>query len=130
MGAGQELSANASLLHGAEFAVVLGKNAHRVPEKEAESYIAGVLVMSLDCMSKSADGNGAIGPWITTVEELEDAYIARMGTERLTAMRDSSHAAAYLYDLIIQTSINGDLSERGHTSAMLLGAEYLIVYFS
>ena len=151
-----ELPVKASLAHGAEFAVVLGKDAYRVPETEAESYIAGVLVMndlfmsglhgdydnlpdeelsrymvmSLDCMSKSADGNGAIGPWITTVEELEDAYTARMGTQRLSAMRKSSYASAYLYDLIIQTSIDGKLSERGHTSATLLGAEYLIAYFS
>jgi len=124
---------NASLSHGAELGVVIGRPARRVPEEAAMEHVAGFLCQNdgflrgphdafalpdpkrvtpyqrqaLDTLSKAADGCGMMGPWITTREEVADPY-----------------------DLVLRTYNDGRLQNRSWSGSYLLTIEYLIAYLS
>jgi len=124
---------NATLSHGAELGVVIGRPARRVPEEAAMEHVAGFLCQNdgflagphdayavpdpkhvtpyqrqaLDTLSKAADGCGMMGPWITTREEVADPY-----------------------DLLLHTYNDGRLQNRSWSGSYLLTIEYLIAYLS
>ena len=62
-----------SLDYEAELAVVLGRDAYRVSEAEAEDYVLGYSVLNDKqfYFGKSLDTHTAMGPWIVTRDEFE-----------------------------------------------------------
>ncbi|MGH9352801.1 MAG: fumarylacetoacetate hydrolase family protein [Terriglobia bacterium] len=87
----------------AEFAVVIGKPGHRIPEERAYEYIAGYMILhdvtARDMQhgdkqwfrGKSCDTFAPTGPWIVTKDEVPDPHNLRISlTLNGTTMQDSS----------------------------------------
>lgn len=115
---------------GVEFGVVLGKTARNVKEEEAMEYVGGytcvndlaLLSIHRDCigknpsiyerhsrdtLAKSVDGAGAMGPWITTADEIADPH-----------------------NLLMYARLNGRPVDRSYTNSYLLDVPFLISYLS
>ncbi len=155
-GATVDLPQEGKLAHGCEVGFVIGKEAWQVPESQAADHVAGMVVlndmsiagllglydrlrdqgvsshvnMAVDTLAKSADGNGVMGPWIITVEEMEEHFREQWPAERLTEMRNRTHAFAPYYNLLMWSRTGNRTMDRAHTSALGQGVEYLIAYFS
>jgi len=141
---------------GAEFGVVLGREAHCIKEADAMKYIAGVVCLNdtwvggshdeflcldergqpdpvqrqgVDTLYKSADGGAAIGPWVVTVEELEDRHGQHLGGYLRKAYERVGNFAPF-YCLHLRTSVNGQLMDESHTSCYLWGAEEMVACLS
>ena len=140
---------------GAEFGVVIGRAAWRVPVERAVEHIAGIVCLNdtmtagthegfvddgsqaaranqnqgLDTLYKNADGNGCMGPWITTSEELEDLMRQRLAPPALERYR-KNHLAPWLYNKMMRTRVDDELLDESHTGGYLYGAEWLIAYLS
>ncbi len=101
-----------------EAAIVIGKMGRNISVKEADSYIAGYMVMNdwsarylqMEEMklslgpAKGKDFATAIGPWLVTKDELEDRKISSDVGDR--------------YDLTMTASINGKEYSRGNLKDM------------
>jgi len=103
----------------AEFAVVIGKRGHRIPESEAHKYIAGYTILhdvsARDMQfgdkqwyrGKSCDTFAPTGPWIVTVEEIPDPN-----------------------NLRISLTLNGETMQDSSTSNLIFKVPFLISYLS
>lgn len=89
-----------------------------------------VHMQAMHTLYKAVDNVNAVGPWIITVEQLERAFIERCGPSRLKDMRASMGKFAPLYDLLTYNLQDGRRTDRSHTGAYLLDAEFCIAYFS
>ncbi len=103
-----------------EIGIVIGATGRRIPQAQAEDYIAGLTCVQegsvRDWMrhgkfnvtqGKNFDKSGAIGPWIVTAEEF-DNY------EQLTVI----------------TRVNGQQRQHDTTANLLFSFRYLISYLS
>lgn len=102
-----------------ELAVVIGRVATRVLEKDALSYVAGYCVANdvserafqFQCSQwdkgKGCDSFGPLGPWLVTRDEVSDPQ-----------------------NLRLWTTVNGELVQDGHTSKMIFSVPELIAYCS
>lgn len=103
-----------------ELGIVIGKAAKYVTEEDAASYIAGYCVVhdvserafQLEgtgqwVKGKSADTFGPIGPWLVTRDEINDPQNLEMWLD-----------------------VNGEAMQRGSTSTMIFGVEYIVSYLS
>jgi 2,4-diketo-3-deoxy-L-fuconate hydrolase len=103
-----------------ELAVVLGREAYRISEDEADAAILGYGVFNdLSerrwqneqggewCKGKSADGFGPFGPWLVTADEIEDPG-----------------------RLDIWLSLNGEPKQRSNTADMVFTVRFVIAYVS
>lgn len=102
-----------------ELAVVIGREARRVPVEDALGYVGGYAI--IDDISardrqrseprwvraKGGDTFAPLGPWVTTPDEIEDPQ-----------------------SLSIRTWVNGDLRQDGTTADMIFGVAELIAYCS
>ena len=144
-----------SLSCGAELGVVIGREAYRVSPEKAVEHIAGLVCLNdnilfgaheefidtsspesemhqhqgLHVLFKTGDGNGGMGPWITTAEEFEKIMAARLQPQALDRYRQV-HAASWIYDKMMWTKINGDTCDESYTGTYLSGAEWMITYLS
>jgi len=103
----------------AEFAVVIGKRGHRIPESEAHKYIAGYTILhdvsARDMQfsdnqwyrGKSCDTFAPTGPWIVTADELRDVD-----------------------NLGISLTLNGETLQDSNTSNLIFKVPFLISHFS
>jgi 2-keto-4-pentenoate hydratase/2-oxohepta-3-ene-1,7-dioic acid hydratase in catechol pathway len=103
----------------AEFAVVIGKRGHRIPESEAHKYIAGYTILhdvsARDMQfgdkqwyrGKSCDTFAPTGPWIVTAEEIPDPN-----------------------NLRIALTLNGETMQDSSTSNLIFKVPFLISYLS
>jgi 2-keto-4-pentenoate hydratase/2-oxohepta-3-ene-1,7-dioic acid hydratase in catechol pathway len=103
----------------AEFAVVIGKRGHRIPETEALKFVAGYTV--LDDVSardmqfgdkqwyrgKSCDTFAPTGPWIVTADEIPDPH-----------------------NLRISLTLNGETMQDSNTGNLIFRVPFLISYLS
>jgi 5-carboxymethyl-2-hydroxymuconate isomerase len=103
-----------------EIAIVVGKRGRRIPAEIADHHIAGLTCLNegsiRDWMrhgkfnvtqGKNFAKSGAMGPWLSTVDEFES-----------------------LYDLHVTTRVNGDVRQNDTTASMLFPFSYLIAYIS
>jgi 2-keto-4-pentenoate hydratase/2-oxohepta-3-ene-1,7-dioic acid hydratase in catechol pathway len=103
-----------------ELAVVIGKTAKYVSEKDAMDYVAGYCVAhdvserefqqerhGQWTKGKSADSFGPIGPWLVTKDEIADPQ-----------------------DLKMWLKVNGKFMQNGSTKTMVYGVKYLVAYLS
>ncbi|HTV69726.1 MAG TPA: fumarylacetoacetate hydrolase family protein [Rhizobiaceae bacterium] len=103
-----------------ELAVVIGKTAKYVSEKDAMDYVAGYCVAhdvserefqqerhGQWTKGKSADSFGPIGPWLVTKDEIADPQ-----------------------DLKMWLKVNGKMMQNGSTKTMVYGVKYLVAYLS
>jgi len=103
-----------------EIALVIGKPGRRIPVEFADHHIAGLTCMNegsiRDWMrhgkfnvtqGKNFARSGAMGPWLSTVDEFES-----------------------LYDLHVTTRVNGEVRQNDTTASMLFPFSYLIAYIS
>ncbi|WP_417579009.1 fumarylacetoacetate hydrolase family protein [Nitrincola sp.] len=103
-----------------ELAIVIGKSARRVAQKDAYDYIAGYTVVNdyaiRDYLEgfyrpnfriKSRDNCTPIGPWIVDVADIPDPMNLRLTTQ-----------------------VNGVLTQDGSTRDMIFDVPFLIEYFS
>ena len=103
-----------------EIAIVIGRTGRRIPETEADSYIAGVTCANEGTMrdwlrkgkfnitqGKNWDASGAIGPWMVTPDELP-AFDA----------------------LRVSTRVNGEIRQDDSTANLMFPFRYLIHYIS
>ncbi|MGC8785282.1 MAG: fumarylacetoacetate hydrolase family protein [Armatimonadota bacterium] len=102
-----------------ELAVVIGKRARNVPAEEAMSYIAGYTIMNdvtaRDLQrtegqwsrAKGCDTFAPCGPWLVTVDEIEDPHT-----------------------LTIETRVNGQLRQHSSTGDMIFPVPVLIAHIS
>ncbi len=103
----------------AEFAVVIGKRGHRIPESEAPKYIAGYTLLhdvsARDMQfsdgqwyrGKSCDTFAPTGPWIVTADEIPDPN-----------------------NLRISLTLNGETMQDSSTSNLIFKVPFLISYLS
>lgn len=104
----------------AEVALVIGTSARSIPESEAMNHVFGMCVANdvsqRDLQrqhggqwlkGKSIDGTMPLGPWITTMDEIEDPY-----------------------DLHITCELNGELMQGASTAQMAFRFEQLIAELS
>jgi acylpyruvate hydrolase len=102
-----------------ELAVVVGRRARNLAEREALSAVAGYTVandvsargwqtrVSQWVTGKSFDGFCPVGPWLVTADEIPDPQ-----------------------SLHLTTRLNGEVVQSASTSAMLFSVAYLIAYLS
>lgn len=103
-----------------ELGIVIGKPAKNVPEKDALDHIAGLTVINdiserayqLDrggqwVKGKSCDSFGPIGPWLVTLDEIENYD-----------------------DLSIWLELNGERIQNSNTSNMIFKLPFLVHYIS
>ena len=99
--------------HEIELAVVIGKNADRVPAHRALEYVAGYCI-GLDItvrgpeersLRKSIDTYTVLGPWLVTTDELADPS-----------------------QLSLQLSINGELRQSASTCDLIIDVPGLIAF--
>ncbi len=154
-GAEVSVTPGASAYIGAELGVVIGRKAYRVPREEASAHIAGLVclndmfvygahdefvdksspesemlqVQGLHVLYKTADGNGGIGPWVVTAEELESASADRFAPQALERYAEKQ-LAPWVYDKVMRTIVNGQTFDESYTNAYLMGAEWMIAYLS
>jgi 2-keto-4-pentenoate hydratase/2-oxohepta-3-ene-1,7-dioic acid hydratase in catechol pathway len=101
-----------------EIALVIGREAKRVPKDSALDYIAGLTLCNEGCLrdwmrhgkfnvtqGKNFDASGSIGPWIVTTDELDPSR-----------------------DLHLTTKVNGELRQDTTTKMMMLSFADLITY--
>lgn len=103
----------------AEFAVVIGKRGHRIPESDAHKYVAGYTILhdvsARDMQfgdkqwyrGKSCDTFAPTGPWIVTKDEIPDP--------------DNLH---------ISLTLNGETMQDSSTSNLVFKVPFLISYLS
>jgi 2-keto-4-pentenoate hydratase/2-oxohepta-3-ene-1,7-dioic acid hydratase in catechol pathway len=117
----QRPAAVAKLDFEAELAVVMGAYASNVPRARALEFVAGYTALNdvsarefqfdvsppQTSFAKSMDGFCPMGPWLTTADEIPDPQA-----------------------LEITCRVNGELMQRGHTSAMIFPVDRLIEYIS
>lgn len=110
---------SAKVDYEAEFAVVMGKRGHRIPESEAHKYIAGYTILN-DVSArdmqfsdhqwfrgKSCDTFAPTGPWIVTADEIPD-----------------------INNLRISLTLNGETLQDSNTSNLIFKVPFLISYLS
>ena len=103
-----------------ELVVVIGKRAHKVPEKEAMAYVAGYTVCNdyairdylenyyrPNLRVKSRDTLTPIGPWIVDAADIKDPH-----------------------NLAVYTYVNGELRQKGTTADLIFNIPFLIAYLS
>lgn len=103
----------------AELALVVGRTAHRVPESEALSYLAGAMPFNdvsardlqlqnpLWTSGKAIDTFAPCGPALVTLEEIPD-----------------------LQDLGLRTRVNGEVLQEGTTRNLIFGPAYTLAWLS
>ncbi len=103
----------------AELAVVIGRTAHRVSEREALSYVAGAMPFNdvsardlqmenpLWTSGKAIDTFAPCGPALVTLEEVGE-----------------------LQDLSLRTRVNGELLQQGTTRDQIFGVAYTVAWLS
>ena len=122
-----------------ELGVVIGKKGRYIPVNEAMNYVAGYTVVtdsSTDGFAKTmnlgssnvyeaqAANDWYVGATMSWGGKMTDAHCA-MGPFLTT--RDE---IGNVYDLLVYTKMNGRLRDRAHTSALLLGVERVIQWYS
>jgi 2-keto-4-pentenoate hydratase/2-oxohepta-3-ene-1,7-dioic acid hydratase in catechol pathway len=103
-----------------ELAVVIGKRAYRIEEKDALAHVAGFAVCNdlserawqtegtgQWVKGKAAPGFGPLGPWLVTPDEVGDVQ-----------------------GLDMYLDLNGKRAQTGNTRTMIFGAAYCIAYIS
>lgn len=100
-----------------EVAVVIGRTAHAIPEKEAMSCVAGYTIMMDGSIrdwqkhsvtaGKNFDGLTPLGPWMVTLDE------------------GGAHDS-----LELETRLNGELMQKARTSELIWPIPYLVSYCS
>ena len=103
-----------------ELAVVIGRTARRVKRAEAMQHVAGYTVANdyavrdylenwyrPNLRVKNRDGGTALGPWFVDAADVPDPHA-----------------------LALRTRVNGQLTQQGHTSAMVHPIPDLIEYLS
>ena len=110
---------SAKVDYEAEFAVVMGKRGHHIPESEAHKYIAGYTVLcdvtARDMQrgdkqwyrGKSCDTFAPTGPWIVTADEIPDVD-----------------------NLRISLALNGETMQDSNTGKLIFKIPFLISYLS
>jgi 2-keto-4-pentenoate hydratase/2-oxohepta-3-ene-1,7-dioic acid hydratase in catechol pathway len=110
---------SAKVDYEAEFAVVIGKRGHRIPESDAHKYIAGYTLLhdvsARDMQfsdnqwyrGKSCDTFAPTGPWIVTADEIPDPN-----------------------NLRISLTLNGETLQDSNTSNLVFKVPFLISYLS
>jgi 5-oxopent-3-ene-1,2,5-tricarboxylate decarboxylase/2-hydroxyhepta-2,4-diene-1,7-dioate isomerase len=107
-----------------ELAVVIGRTAKHVKKENAYDYVGGYTVANdyaiRDYLEnwyrpnfrvKNRDTCTPIGPWLVDAKDIQDAYGGPM-------------------NLNLQTTVNGKLTQSGHTRDMIFDVPTLIEYFS
>jgi len=103
-----------------EVALIIGREAKKVPQDRALDYIAGMTLCNEGCLrdwmrhgkfnvtqGKNFDASGSIGPWMVTADELEPA----------TALH-------------LTTKVNGEVRQDTMTTQMMLSHAELIAYIT
>ena len=103
-----------------EIALVIGRKGHRIPQKEAMSYVSGYTLMNEGTIrdwvrhakfnvtqGKNFSRIGSIGPWMVSPEDVGDYR-----------------------DLKLQTHVNGELRQNDTTANLMFPFDYLISYLS
>lgn len=102
-----------------ELALVIGRECRNVSADEALAYVAGVMpfndlsardlqfLTSQWLSGKMLDGFAPCGPWVVTLDEVED-----------------------LQDLVITTRVNGEVVQRESTEAMIFGIAETVAHVS
>ena len=101
--------------HEVELAVVMGKAANNVSAADALDYVAGYAI-GLDltirgpeerCLRKSPDSYAVLGPWMVTVDEIDDPN-----------------------NLNLKITVNGEVRQDSNTNLMIMSVRQLIEYAS
>lgn len=105
-----------------EIVLIIGKAGRRIREEDAYQYIAGLTIMNEGTLrdwvrhakfnvtqGKNFVHSGAIGPWMTTLDEFSPSLLETM---RLT------------------THVNGDLRQDDTSASMMFSFKYIIHYLS
>jgi 2-keto-4-pentenoate hydratase/2-oxohepta-3-ene-1,7-dioic acid hydratase in catechol pathway len=103
-----------------EVALVIGREAKKVPQERALDYVAGLTLCNEGCLrdwmrhgkfnvtqGKNFDASGSLGPWIVTADELSPSK-----------------------NMHLTTKVNGELRQDTTTSLMMLSFADLIAYIT
>ncbi len=127
------------LAFNVELGVVIGKKGRYIPVNRAMEYVAGFTVVtdsstagymkamdtgSPDVYSAQASTDWYVGATMSWGGKMTDAHCA-MGPFLTT-----KDEIGNVYDLLVYTKMGGHLRDRAHTSALLLGVERVIQWYS
>ena len=122
-----------------ELGVVIGKKGRYIPVNEAMKYVAGFTAVTdsstrgyteamdlgtKDVYEASAASDWYVGATMSWGGKMTDAHCA-MGPWIVTPDEIGN-----VYDLLVYTKMSGHLRDRAHTSALLLGVERVIQWYS
>jgi 2-keto-4-pentenoate hydratase/2-oxohepta-3-ene-1,7-dioic acid hydratase in catechol pathway len=111
--------ASAQVDYEGELGIVVGRRCRHVPAARAHEVVAGWVVVNdvsvrdwqyrspTFTMGKSWDTHGPMGPWLVTIDELDDPHGLRL-----------------------RTTVNGDLRQDGSTADMVFGCWEMIEHLS
>lgn len=127
------------LAFNVELGVVIGKKGRYIPVKEALNYVAGYTVVtdsstrgytkamdigSMNVYQAQASTDWYVGATMSWGGKMTDAHCA-MGPFITT-----KDEIGNVYDLLVWTKMSGHMRDRAHTSALLLGVERVIQWYS
>lgn len=127
------------LAFNVELGVVIGKKGRYIPVNEAMNYVAGFTCVTdsstrgyteamdlgtKDVYEASAANDWYVGATMSWGGKMTDAHCA-MGPWIVTPDEIGN-----VYDLLVYTRMSGHLRDRAHTSALLLGVERVIQWYS
>lgn len=103
-----------------ELAVVIGRQGYRVPKERAYDIVRGYTVANdyairdylenwyrPNLRVKNRDGTTPLGPWLVDTQDIPDPMA-----------------------LALKTTVNGQVTQQGHTKDMIFDVPFLIEYFS
>lgn len=111
---------SAKLDYEGEIAIIIGRRGRRIPETQAEDYIAGVTCLNEGTIrdwtrhgkfnvtqGKNFERTGGIGPWLATTDDVPS-----------------------LDDLTVTTRVNGERRQHDSTANLLFSFRYIVAYLS
>ena len=108
--------------HEVELAVIMGKRARKVSEKDALSHVSGVAVFNdVTARDMQASARNAGQPW--ALSKGMDTFAPISAPVPLSSVKD-------LHRLELELRVNGEVRQRGCSADMLFPPERLIAYIT
>jgi 2-keto-4-pentenoate hydratase/2-oxohepta-3-ene-1,7-dioic acid hydratase in catechol pathway len=108
--------------HEVELALIIGRTARKVPEKDALSHVSHLAVFN-DITAREMQGEArqAGNPW--TLSKGMDTFAPMSRPVPISTVKD-------VHDLDLELRVNGEVRQKGNTGDMVFGPEKLVSYIS
>lgn len=108
--------------HEVELAMVIGRTARKVPEKDALAHVSHIAVFNdVTARDLQSAARNAGNPW--TLAKGMDTFAPMSRPVPISRVRD-------VHDLDLELRVNGEVRQKGNTGDMIFGPEALVSYIS